>query len=176
MPVIGPHADIECELLLAGIKPAGWLTIGSREQAGDDFRLRKIVRDIPLLDQAVKEGKLISRDVSYKDVHSQEIFTIRHYAQPDKEKFLNILCRDHENLWNDKEIPEEISEEPYGTLLGYRQRDVYFFDITQRLPQSLSNWIITFNNISQIAYQRKLLTEAGHDPDKFYENLKIELV
>lgn len=62
-PVIGPHADIEMELMLAGKKPITWTFVAPDDATCDDIRMQKAHRDRKLLDRAVTQGKLISVDV-----------------------------------------------------------------------------------------------------------------
>lgn len=154
-PVIGPHAGIECELMLAGIKPVTWMPVLTANSAYRYTRgLLEEQRRRILLDRAVEEGKLISRDIYYRD--SKDVENIeRFYAQPDREDLMNILADDHEKFLNGQ-MSEEVLD--YGSLLGYRKRDCFYFNHTRGAVKSFSS----YTNIAFLwAYQNELLKQNG---------------
>ena len=176
LPVNGPHANIECELLLAGKKPVGWFDIYSPQQIEDNKRSEKKIKELhdqERLDQAVKDGKLKSAD-GY--AHETEKI-VRYYCQPEHENTMHALMMTQEKMYllMQGEQPRELSlcEQislaskgiyRYGTGLGYRKRDVmdwYLHKIFPDLPKISEKY--------GQAYRNHLLEECGINPQKFHE-------
>lgn len=179
-PVIGPHADIEAELMLAGRKPLTWLNIVPDEFKDSSPRAKKMHRDIKLLDKAVAEGKLLSIDVKLPSPGDANI--IRHYAQPEQEESLKLMSEFNRQIWNcddtskldlDK-LADNIGMDKnkgFGEYLGYKKRDILFFKYTTSMPKFISNALINLNASCQQARVEKSLIETGHDLQKWYNNL-----
>ena len=63
LPVIGPHAGIEADLLLAGKKPLGWVIVEPDDATFQDPFDQAEHEGRKKLDEAVRQGKLKSMDV-----------------------------------------------------------------------------------------------------------------
>lgn len=165
MPVIGPHADIEAELLLAGIKPVGFLFVFRDEEKEflQDWRSKKLYRDVKILDQAVTQGKLKSMDMP---LNGSGI--LRYYCQPGKERLMKIAA---DGNAGDEEAQKLSS---WHKILGYRRRDELFFNFCQRLPMSVRDAIVEFNANAQVTHREELLKQCKIDPDQWDAQLKAE--
>lgn len=181
LPVIGPHADIEAELLLGGVKPLGLLNVWSlNEIPAGHLPWIKEYLDVRKLDKAVDEGRLISYDVQIKSSTGDTGRIIRHYAQPDQKENIERLVAYHTKLWDESgEEPDEsiLGDKSFGQYLGYRRQDEIFFDLLQKanLPEKIDQFLrhdITskWRNL----YQDSLLRQAGIENPRQYWRETIE--
>lgn len=170
LPVIGPHADIEADLMLAGKKPLMWTFVAPDEMHFDDPRMQKQHEDRKRLDQAVKEGKLIALDITRDNAgHPDSINVFRHYAQPEEEDKLKRIVAFNEKTFNFQDYSEVNLDKDIGHYLGYRRRDILFFNNTigsPYLPEAAKRWIVGLNESAQRAYRTRLLEECGHNSDE----------
>ncbi len=171
LPVVGPHADIEAELMLAGLKPITWTVVVPEDKHIEDLRIKIRHEGRKRLDEAVKEGKLIAIDVEQALPQDPGNLTIiRHYAQPENEDKLKRIAAFNTNAFNGEPSSIDLGVD-MGYHLGYRKRDILFFNwiINSRLlPDKLKEKIIDINRYSQIALRERLLEQAGHSPDEWY--------
>ena len=175
-PVIGPHADIEAELLLAGKKPvASFVVDDFDDEQLSNLSQRSLKKHLDRLrlDDAVEFGKLISKDVKVNaprpDLQDQ---ILRYYALPHEKDNLEKITRSHESILSGQE--DGAPNADFGKIYGYRKRDTLLFNliITNRhIPQATKMAIISMNANCQIALREQLLLDAGHDPEEWYESL-----
>ena len=176
LPVIGPHAGIEGELMLAGKKPMTWMSVDDRTDVGnDEFKHEQKMRR--LLDKQVEAGKLVSVDVIYqlKGASPDWKCTTRHYAKREHKETMETIAGFNDCLWNNKQ-PDEIlikklnqlheDKKDIGIVLGYRKRDVMWWQVVQGMwndwPKETIQSIYTFNEkFAQPAYQEKVLKGTG---------------
>jgi hypothetical protein len=163
-PVIGPHTWIEGEMMVSGKKPLTWMPVNPDDAQLPDRKWQKWHQDRKLCDHAVAEGKLIAKDIEItRDSHS---LTFRHYARPGQEEALERVAKFNQKAFNLQDTSEVDIGQDMGRLLGYRRRDVLFYNHILHsgfLTDSMQNWLIRFNAPVQQAYQEKLLEEAGYD-------------
>lgn len=98
LPVIGPHADIEADLMLAGTKPLTWLNVTEREpckitdediqRAAEEQKGHKLRQ---VLDKDVAAGKFISADLEFDIDGSARKQILRFYALPGQEEDLQKI-------------------------------------------------------------------------------------
>lgn len=180
-PVIGPHLGIEAKLLESGLKPMGVLpVIESVEQIQDPYGRDRVLYDsiehVKRLDELVREGRLISKDLTWTQYTPDRAHTIqataRYYAQPDQKQNLenHVTFKEH---WRDNKSIEGLEIKPEGDYYGYRQRDQALWENVIQNPE-IPNWIkdaIYFvnRNITQPAYLRdqerkaqKIINSQGH--------------
>jgi hypothetical protein len=173
MPVIGPHAHIEAELMLAGKKPLTWVIAAPDETVYQDPYMQKDHEGRKLLDQAVREGKLIAKDVEFhRPNEPQYRFTARHYAQPDQKENLDLVTAFNEKAFNFLDYSDVNLDKDLGHYVGYKKRDIFFFNhITNSglLPPSIVNKIIDLNASCQAARRNAYLQEAGYDLQQWYD-------
>ncbi|MBL8846814.1 MAG: hypothetical protein JNN24_13680 [Hyphomicrobium zavarzinii] len=158
LPVIGPHAGIEAELLLAKRKP-----IGGPFLIADDSDPKKMCRSILKasldrirLDEAVENGRLSSVDLN------SDGLTFRYYCQSDQ----------HEQLKNSLERNQYV----FGEEFGYRPRDIRFFEWYIQLPDWLGSVVRSLNAPIQHAFLNTALRDAGiDDPKRHWEELRNRL-
>jgi hypothetical protein len=165
LPVIGPHADIEAELLLAGIKPVGWLWIYPDDETFKNWRMRKEQRDRKILDRAVAEGKLKSIDTVRDNIPVR-----RFYCQPGREEDMQWVKAIEDG---DENAARDCKKE-WNELYGYRKRDVLFYNYYFRFPEQLGSLMRQMNANAQMYHREKLLEECGIDPAQWVEQLRQE--
>ena len=164
LPVIGPHADIEAELLLAGIKPIGWVSVYRDDyypQERDfDFAsldadkkkklsegLKKTRHEIDMrrkLDEEVTKGNLKSVDVHYPGRDPNDKGSIsRVYCQPEHEQEMRMVAAVSQKFANREPLtPEEdknLAKKDMGEYLGYRKRDTMLFRLVN--DRSISKFV-----------------------------------
>lgn len=154
MPSIGGHYGIERQLLMAGKKPVGWLFLYSDEQIAKEPESRKLDSDRAILDQAVRSGQLKSMDIT--NIYGSKI---RLYCQPGFEEHMKAAACDEMGL----ERTEGLPKESLGHLLGYRYRDVIFYELYNHLPRSLKPRILNMNEPFKQAFQERTLDSLGLD-------------
>ena len=165
-PVIGPHADIEGELMLAGQKPIALFDVFT-PHPNDDFERKKMCYDRLRMDQAVTNGTLVSadREITQEDGES---FTMRFFAQPEKEQEMLEFADGYNSGAG--------LTKSHGAYLGYRKRDICLFRATSILPEPIEKSLINLNTIFQRAYSDKQLKNAGiEEPNAYFEELKEQL-
>lgn len=174
-PVVGPHSDIETELMLAGKKPMTWTFVAPDDATFDDSRMQKAHRDRKLLDKAVAEGKLIAVDVEHRDPdYPEHVAIFRHYAQPGQEESLKRVSEFNKQAFNFNDLSEVDLDKDMGHYLGYKKRDILFFNHvvnSSLLPDFVVNAVIRLNSSCQVARREKLLLEAGYDLRVWHDNL-----
>lgn len=181
LPVIGPHADIEAELLLGGVKPLGWLNVWSLDgiPAGYLPAIKQYL-DVQKLDKAVHEERLISYDVQGKSPTGDVLYTVRHYAQPDQKENIERIVAYHTKLWNGSgEEPDEsiLGDKSFGQYLGYRRQDEIFFDFlnSANLPKKIDEFLrCDLTSKWKTLYQDSLLRQAGIENPRQYWRETIE--
>jgi hypothetical protein len=173
-PVVGPHADIEAELMLVGKKPITWSLVVPDDVTFKAWRTQKEHQDRKLLDQAVAEGKLIAVDVEMRHP-DQHITIFRHYAQLGQEENLRRVSEFNKHAFNSDHLPEVDLDKDIGHYLGYKKRDILFFNNFNLLPNFITRAIINLNSLCQQARREKLLIEAGYDLQAWYDNLPREI-
>jgi hypothetical protein len=110
IPVIGPHGGIEADLLLAGIKPVGCLTVWSDEDRRPLTREDYIAvadekeenRQRQKLDRMVEKGELVSVDLLLKQYEGQSdhVATVfRAYGKPGSEADLQAIAAYHDTYF-----------------------------------------------------------------------------
>ncbi|GEM_PF-207686 len=178
-PVIGPHVGIEAELMLAKKKDITWSPVFDGDTNFGDDRILKMHLDRKRMDQAVEEGALIAMDVEY--MHPQtpgERHILRHYAQPECEDILKRVVACYKYDRDPENHPESYLEKDIGHYLGYKKRDILFFNNVvnnQAIPRSVASAIVGMNAACQRARREKLLLEAGYDIQEWRDNLpKLE--
>lgn len=166
-PVIGPHSDIEPELMLSGKKPLTWMVVMSDNMVSKDRRLQKEHEGRKQLDEAVENGTLIASDVTYTDPRFPEyVHTLRHYAQPTQTDQLRRVVEFNKCALNRQDLSPVMLDKDAGHYLGYRKRDIFFFThiVNQKwLPGKLKDLIIDLNAPFQKAHREKMLIESGYD-------------
>ena len=191
-PVVGPHADIEAELMLSGKKPLTWLHIPYPDweipknvpiTSDNDWREVKEAHGTIELDKAVSKEKLISEDVAitkFPNLNEPPPHTpiVRHYAQIDQSENLSLIASINRSFFNFQEPDEAILEaaigKDFGDYLGYRRRDILFFNKVINnpyLPRPMAQALIELNSYSQAALREKLLEESGYDVKEWRQNL-----
>lgn len=168
LPVIGPHADIEGELLLAGKKPLGWIAV--LPPSADPDLCRQELDVQRRLGHAVAEGKLIAADVTQTFTSpkgEENSFIFRHYAQPGREKDLATMAAFNADIFNGK-APTVKLEKDFGDYLGYRRRDQLLWNLVQRYGHKapkMVDAIYKLNaNVTQHAYQSMALGDPSKIP------------
>lgn len=159
MPVIGPHADIEAELLLAKRKPIGgpFLVVNISELPKATSRsMLKAALDRIKLDEAVKTGELFSLDL---EINRR---VLRYYCQGDRYECLKSALDGEQYV--------------YGEEFGYRPRDIRFFEWYVNLPDRLAAIVRSLNSPIQNAYINTALRDAGIDnPKRYWEDVRRRL-
>lgn len=171
--IIGPHGHQEADLLLAGRKPVGLLSIvdESRYTTPEGREVGEKTRaDIARLDIAVEDGKLLKQTVRIDSMRWPEIddgsgpgFTCHFYAQPNKEHDLNVVRQFHENLWREgdvEDLPQDI-----GKYLGYTDNDIALWangghDVQNPVSKYLR---IKLNSVRRYCRIKSMLTGAKPD-------------
>lgn len=175
-PVIGPHADIEADLMLAGKKPITWVFVAPDEAKFDDPRMQRQHEGRKRLDRAVEEGRLIAIDVEQRyDEHPEYVGVYRHYAQPENEEKLKQVVAFNKQAFNGRDVSQVELDKDMGHYLGYRRRDIFFFNNVINaplLPEGLRDVIIRFNAPCQQALGEKLLAEVKKSLDTTAKNLQ----
>lgn len=165
MPVIGPHAHIESELMLAGEKPLTWIFVFPDTADFSHPEVKNIYKAQKKLDQAVLEGRLISQDVEQRDPeNSAPANIIRHYAQPKNREDLKKVAAFNSKAFNREDLSDVMLDKDLGHYLGYRKRDIYFFNYIVNsavLPDALVTSLIEMNAPCQKALQNKLLNQSA---------------
>jgi len=169
LPVIGPHANIEADLMLAGLKPLTWFPAYPDEElkAGtlilnEGLKTWHYARK--KLDKAVENGTLLSMDIETTVPNIPEYIDItRHYCQLDQEANMRRVAHFNLKAFERQEILDEDLDKDIGHYLGYRRRDIAFFNAMQSgfVPKRLIPFIIKFNAPSQVALRQQLLERAG---------------
>lgn len=179
LPVIGPHANIEAEMMLAGKKPITWMHAMKENEHTEDIRLKIEQRGRKLLDKAVESGQLIAIDVKQLNPnHPNGGMVFRHYAQPDNEEKLKLIAAYNTAAFNGKEPSQELEkalDKDFGHYLGYRKRDILFFNNiinSRHVPNVIKDKILDLNVRSQKAYRDTQLEKAGYDVKEWYEDIK----
>jgi hypothetical protein len=166
-PVVGPHANIEAELMLAGKKPITWAFVASDEVILRGLGAQKKQQGRKLLDRAVADGKLIAVDVEcpYPE-HPEYVAIFRHYAQLGQEENLARVSECNRRAFNRLGLSEVPLGKDMGYYLGYRKRDILFFNYvvnSNLLPMFIKRGIIGLHSPCQRARREELLLEAGYD-------------
>ncbi len=97
---------------------------------------------------------------------------IRHYCQPEKEQDMQIIADVNRKLWSQQDVPEASDKRDFGNFLGYRKRDIIFFNNYQKLPEPTIKRIAQFNVPAQWAYKYKLLESCGITSAQWHEQLR----
>jgi hypothetical protein len=156
MPVIAPMLFIERELLLAKKKPIAFLDLDTR--AGPEPIRKKNEEDIKILDEAVRKGELISVDAAK--------WGMRLYGQLGQEEAIRAIIEDLEAPYSER-------KHSMGTLLGYRKRDIIFFNIFRTLPGFANALYLSFMNPCVLAaYNDRELERCEIDPGQWHEKYK----
>jgi hypothetical protein len=174
-PVIGPHAGIEVDLMLAGKKPLTWIPVFSDQANFADWRVMKMHEDRLRLDAAVEQGLLIAKDVTAFAGDPEKAFPVRHYALPSEKRRLEMLVAFNQCAMNDQDVSQADLKEDVGRYLGYRRRDVLFFNHIVNspfIPGPIKTWIIDANAPCQRARRDQLLREAGVDVEAWHEHAR----
>lgn len=158
-PVIGCHMGIEAELLLSGKKPMGWMNAEKNLTAlPPDFDQlnpddQKQLKDQLALDQAVREGKLIARDVIVYHTNPAGESISRHYAQLWNKENLDRTVACHQKAFNRQPLKkhEDVDD---GKMLGYRGRDRWLWKTMGHVPKPVARAVIFVNrNVTLPAYK-----------------------
>jgi hypothetical protein len=172
-PMVGPHSDIEGELLLNGTKPLGWISIlpDTADPNHPPFIKEREVQ--ARLDAAVEEGRLSSKDVTYRlrgpdGKPGPREYVSRHYCQKGLEADLEKMVAFNQAAFNGQRTDAKL-DKSFGDYLGYRQRDQEFFKFTQdmgrHLPRTLMDAINDFTqNVAKPAYQQEELKRKPAAP------------
>jgi hypothetical protein len=133
LPVIGPHAGIEAELLLAGKKPLGWTSVDPDNMVFNDPQMQAEHEGRKKLDEAVRQGKLVSADVVVHTANDEKgnrvnletPWLFRHYCQPGNEENLQRIVAFNTKAFNFEEPDYALLEgKDIGEYLGYRSKDI----------------------------------------------------
>jgi hypothetical protein len=174
-PVVGPHTNIEAELMLAGKKPLTWTFVAPDDMTFKDLSMQKDHQGRKLLDCAVAERKLIAVDIEQRDPdHPEYVVVFRHYAQPGQEENLKRVSEFNRRAFNRLDLSEVSLDQDMGHYLGYQRRDILFFNHIVHsgfLPDFIIGKIIDFNSSCQRARREKLLLEAGYDLQAWRDSL-----
>jgi hypothetical protein len=179
-PVVGPHAGVESELLLAGKKPLGWTLVAPDDTQFKDPRMQKDHQGRMLLDRAVASGNLIAIDVEQRNKHApaeESVIVLRHYAQLGQEQNLRRVSEFNKRAFNGLNISDADLDQDMGHYLGYRRRDIFLFNHVAQsglLPGCIKRIILYFNAACQKARREALLIESGHDLQAWYDSLPRE--
>jgi hypothetical protein len=126
--IMGPHADVEADLLIAGIKPVGYLAV--IEEDPPDPLFEDITEQIKRLDEEVNKGNLLSTGFTVENFTWPNGCSARvnayFYCQPDKEAEMKIVSDNSEKYWRqgiDEDLPEDS-----GKYLGYTDNDIELFN------------------------------------------------
>ncbi len=165
MPVIGPHSDIECELLLAGKKPVGWVTTNNPRMPRDGWSAKKSLRDVKILDEAVANGKLKSTKLPIENDG-----VVNFYCLPEYEELMNLTKR---QMQRDAEADRSLEHISWHQILGYRRRDELFWSFYEKLPENF-RYAILNNSPSPWHLKGKLLRECGIEPHEWAAQLRAE--
>lgn len=167
-PVIGPHANIECELMLANMKPLALLPVfdfsGTEEIPA---HLKKCHSDRIRLDQAAEDGRLLSETFCYhpnKD-ENQPLQTVRIYGQKehqaDFEEFTNhyraVITATSEE---EEDAAYGLLTKEWGEYLGYRKRDQLFFNLSTTYTPNFHTHLVRMNAPFQSAYLTEMRNAA----------------
>ncbi len=167
MPVIGPHAGIDAELMLAGKKPICILPV-FEYNPNEEFIYKKRNYDRLRLDKAVEEGQLVSTDRFIQGGDQRNDFTMRFYAQPHKEQEMKEFADNYLNF--------EKLKKDHGRYLGYRRRDVMLWYAPSSLPSRIINPIYALSRQFKTAHRNTLLRNAGiEDPDQYCQRMEDKL-
>ncbi|WP_421896394.1 hypothetical protein [Marinoscillum sp.] len=174
-PIIGPHADIEAEMMLAGKKPVTWMFVMPDDGKPRDIRIKLEQEGRKKLDQAVKEGKLVSIDVEQRHPQAPNGKLIfRHYAQKGNEKSLKRISTFNKEAFNGLEHTVQLDKD-IGYYLGYRKRDIFFFNHVINSSYVPSQWkvkMINMNSYCQRAFQETQLEKAGYNLKEWDEYIR----
>ncbi len=168
LPVIDPHGGLEADLMLAGKKPLTYFPAWPDNRPPPPhsnqyaFGIYEATRK---LDEAVRQGKLKSVDVSV--TREGETHIARHYCQPDKEKEMMFLAAYNNKVFNDKK-PDLTLQKDVGAYLGYRKRDIWLWRHFKYDPSKLSSKLFSFveKNIARPAHHEKLLHSIEKEQKK----------
>lgn len=164
-PVVGPHADIEAELMLAGGKPLMWMPVAPDDAVFDDPYLQREHEGRKRLDKAVEDGKLISIDVEHALPDNPEnIKVTRHYAQPENEEKLERVVAFNKQAFSFNDVSDVHLDQDIGHYLGYRRRDILFFShvvSSDFVPASIASALVKLNAPFQQARREQLLLDSG---------------
>jgi len=114
LPVIGPHAGIEADLLLAGLKPVGMLPVKQRPENPKawvqelETRLtyeQKIFDGCRALEKEVSAGRLI-----HKELPVSERTSVHYYYRPGQEAVVNDIIAWDKSELVDKQGPTDMSQ------------------------------------------------------------------
>ena len=167
LPVIGTHMGIEAELLVAGLKPLGWLHVPGTGSLSDGTPVNekfteKAYADQMLLNEAIKSGRLIFRDVIKREQINTDLSfesTVRLYAQPWNHENLNLMAEWTSKTFNREPVTGEQPDD--GKMLGYRKRDRLLWNYMHKFPRPFQHAIILLNDkITRDAYQANELAKA----------------
>lgn len=129
MPLVGPHAGYEAELLLAGKKPVGlFVDKTPPPEIIEDFsaHMEKVRSDIRTLDKAVREGSLIKH--SHSSIDQQRFTWMWHYyCQPDQVQQMLDLC-ELIAAANENREPNFKPTRQIGEYFGYTKADIRLFN------------------------------------------------
>jgi hypothetical protein len=171
LPIIGPHAGIEAELLAAGRKPLGWIPVNDAltdQTYMSEAAIAKEEADVIMLDDLVAKGQLISKDAEIYIETDGAPKRYRHYAQIDNEKYLNFCQAINEKALNQEDVSSlsEQADISAGTMLGYRKRDQALFQVilpSLYVPTFIKKALCTASPVIREAYQRDLLRQIAED-------------
>jgi len=161
-PVIGPHSNIEAELMLAGTKPIAQYGLFDLPPNAP-VQFKKEVHDRLRLDRAVADGLLVSTDRTFEFEEGYPV-TFRFFAQPENEQEMIEYADGYETA--------ETHTKDYGRYLGYRRRDIALFRLNCSLPDIISRKLIDLNAPFQRAHLRQQLESAGiENPSQYMRDL-----
>ena len=174
LPVIGPHSDIEGQLLLNGTKPMGWIDLLPPTADPGFGSNRKKLELQKQLDQAVEDGRLKSADVVVRlrgadgKPGAGPPCTFRHYCQPGNESDMEKMVVFNQKAFSGEQ-PDANLEKSFGDYLGYRKRDQMLFAAVMKygrhLPRTLMDAVYSLNEkVTQPAYQAEALKKKAQAP------------
>lgn len=169
-PVLAPHDRIEAELMLYGNKPSAVIRTFAESANSNDQTVIRTNNTMKALDQAVKDGQLVSRDLKPKKPNDTFIF--RYYAKSDQADKLDLLTDFRKQASSKEGDPQRVIEEMTGTYLGYRKRDVWLNDALHSWikNRTIKTAIQQWSRTCQKALQETLLLEMGYDLEKWRDN------
>lgn len=153
--VIGPHADHEAELLLAGVKPIGWLCIPART----NIHWREEERAITALNLAASRGFLGSLSLACNS-GEPGLMIAHHYCQPGLEKDMKIVAHYNYNIWNGNRLPDDDLEKSFGEYLGYTKGDERRFEDASFLERAIGHYFPQINRFLKAERIKDLLDRA----------------
>jgi len=128
--IIGPHGTQEADLLIAGVKPVGFISIIDEDPVAEDSVQKKFIDDVKRLDEEVTKGNLLSKTIRIDNFKWPNGLTggltVYLYCQPNKNEDMKLLADNHEKYWKDgieEDLPQDI-----GKYLGYTDKDVELFN------------------------------------------------